>query len=757
MAAGGSTSLDAPALLHRPRLLSALDSLAPVVALVAPIGAGATTLLRQWAAQHERVAWGSPGGIPAPDGNTLVIDDADALTTDDWQRLRELRTGRPDLLIRIAVHSTRSLPRGEDVETVHGLLFTVTETRDYLAQRGSHLAPAAAHVVTGGLPAALRAVVWLKTVGGAVMDEVLAALPPGALAAEHARLAIPEVLTRELVAALGGPDDFIEQTERAGLGAWASDAGHPLFVLTAPVRAATLRAHPADDADAVREDAARTLLAQGAWYGALVEGAASGSLTTVDAALRGGGMPLITQHGVQISARLHRFNRRELRRWPVTALALALIHNARHEYRLRAFELMGIALIGAGTAPTGSSERALLRVVESVLQRLIGLGDGGVKAARAAVRTLDELPSEQSQAIEGLIGDMRNHAAVSLMSGGHPAEAAEQFEQTLGTAARPSLELMSFGGIALIHANAGDLATAQDWVDTALQHTWDESIMADYAGSLLHAAQARLFIERGDLDRADEELDIVWRIIDTIEHWPMLAHLRAIVAIGRGEADAGRERFRALRSRRGARLSPAQTRLLDLTDSSLALAAGDIQAARTLTARGTDLPTMQLGATRALVFDGQFDRARTVLTGVLVESPADRADAAVLDAVLLRRLERDDQAAVAARRARTIADAHGLRTPYLLVADEDRPLFGDVFAWPAPNVMSAGVLPRLTVRERVILRELVRSASVTEIAQRLHVSANTVKSQRRSLYRKLGASSRDQALAIAGAHGMLSG
>ncbi len=757
MGTGGTASIDVPAILTRPRLLAALSSIAPVVALVGPIGAGATTLLRQWAAQHENVAWGAPGSIPGPDGNVLVIDDADALTPEDWQRLRDLRAAHPALLIRIAVHSTRSLPGGDDIETVRDLLFTAAETRDYLAQQGSNLAPSDAHVASGGLPAALRAVTWLKAIGGPVMDEVLAALPPGPLAAEHARLAIPEVLTRELVTALGGPDDFIPQAERAGLGAWSADAGHPLFVLTAPVRAATLGSFPADDADAVRDDAARMLLAQGAWYGALVEGAASGSLAVVDAALRGGGMPLLTLHGAQIAARLHRLHRWELRHWPVTAFALALIYNARHEYRLRAFELMGAALLGAGAAPSGSSERALMRVVESVLQRLIGVGDGGVKAARAATRILDELPPQQSRAIEGLLGDLLNHSAISLLNGGQPEEAVTQFERTLGTSPRPGLELISFGGIAHIHAEAGDLGTAQDWVDTALQRTWDDSILDDYAGSLLRMAQARLFIESGDLDRADDALGTVWHTIDTIEHWPMLAHLRALVAIGRGEADAEVERFRALRRRRGSRVSRVPTRMLDLTDSSLALAAGDLDGARALRARPGDQLPVQIGAARVLVFDGHFERARTMLAGIPVVSPRDRASVAVFDAVVLRRLRRDDEAAVAARRARTITDAHGLSAPYLLVAGEDRELFGDVFMWPAPNVRYADATPPLTVRERVILRELVHSASVTEIAQRLQVSANTVKSQRRSLYRKLGASSRDEALAIAGAHGMLSG
>lgn len=756
---GSSTPAPAstPTAFSRPQQVAELSSPARVVALVGPVGAGTTTLLRQWASQHMHVTWADAGGIPTPQGDVLIIDRADNLTTDDWQRLRTLRAQHADLIIRIAVHTRRSLPADEDVETVYCAPFTMAETREYLAAHGSQLDPIAVHISTGGLPAALWAVTELGTSRTRIVNETLAQLPPGALAPALSRLAVPEVLTREVVAELGGPDDFIAQAERAGLGAWSAEAGHPLFILTAPVRAATLRAHPADDADAVRDDAARVLLAQGAWYGALVEGAASGSLAVVDAALRGGGMPLLTQHGAQIAARLHRLQRWELRRWPVTALALALIYNARHEYRLRAFELMGAALLGAGTAPSGSSERALLRVVESVLQRLIGVGDGGVKAARAAMRTLDELSLQQSRAIDGLLGDLRNHSAISLLNGGQPDEAAMQFERTLGTSPRPALELMSFGGIAHIHAEAGDLDTAQGWVDTALQRSWDDSILDEYPGSLLRMAQARLLIERGDFDSADEALGTVWHIIDTIEHWPMLAHLRALVTIGRGEADAEVERFRGLRRRRGSRWSRVPTRMLDLTDSSLALAAGDLDGARALTSRPGDQLAVQIGAARVLVFDGQFERARTMLAGIPMESPRDRASVAVFDAVVLRRLGRDDEAAVAARRARTITDAHGLSAPYLLVAAEDRDLFGDVFAWPAPNVRYADATPRLTVRERVILCELVHSVSVTEIAQRLQVSANTVKSQRRSLYRKLGASSRDEALAIAGAHGMLSG
>lgn len=61
----------------------------------------------------------------------------------------------------------------------------------------------------------------------------------------------------------------------------------------------------------------------------------------------------------------------------------------------------------------------------------------------------------------------------------------------------------------------------------------------------------------------------------------------------------------------------------------------------------------------------------------------------------------------------------------------------------------ARVAPVLTVRENAVLAELVTGATTTEIAARLFVSPNTVKSQLRSAYRKLGATTRAQAEAEA--------
>ena len=200
----------------------------------------------------------------------------------------------------------------------------------------------------------------------------------------------------------------------------------------------------------------------------------------------------------------------------------------------------------------------------------------------------------------------------------------------------------------------------------------------------------------------------------------------------------------------------SQARLLDLTESSLALAAGDLVSARTLTPRAGDLPLIALGAARVELFDGNYERALRTLGTISVRDPEARATLAVLEAITLRRLDRHTDASVAAARARTIADTYGLTTPFVLVPAEDRELFGSVADWKGPALAIGAAVPRLTVRERVILRELLETANLNDIALRLHVSVNTVKSQRRSLYRKLGAASREEALAAAVGHGLLS-
>ena len=63
--------------------------------------------------------------------------------------------------------------------------------------------------------------------------------------------------------------------------------------------------------------------------------------------------------------------------------------------------------------------------------------------------------------------------------------------------------------------------------------------------------------------------------------------------------------------------------------------------------------------------------------------------------------------------------------------------------------------PPLTQRERVILAHLALPLTLGEIASSLYVTRNTVKSQVRSIYMKLGVADRESALAAGRAWGLV--
>ncbi|UTX54615.1 helix-turn-helix transcriptional regulator [Leucobacter aridicollis] len=61
----------------------------------------------------------------------------------------------------------------------------------------------------------------------------------------------------------------------------------------------------------------------------------------------------------------------------------------------------------------------------------------------------------------------------------------------------------------------------------------------------------------------------------------------------------------------------------------------------------------------------------------------------------------------------------------------------------------------LTGRELEVLRLLARGLSRQEISDTLFVTLNTLKSQLRSVYKKLGASSKEEALRKASSRGLV--
>ncbi|WP_449373743.1 LuxR C-terminal-related transcriptional regulator [Arthrobacter psychrolactophilus] len=143
-------------------------------------------------------------------------------------------------------------------------------------------------------------------------------------------------------------------------------------------------------------------------------------------------------------------------------------------------------------------------------------------------------------------------------------------------------------------------------------------------------------------------------------------------------------------------------------------------------------------------------------------NPRTRAALHLLGAVASLRLGSEANALKLLRKATLIYQATGIRIHILLLPQEDRLALqrlaessGDqdiveMFALEFPAPLRNLHLPaQLSPREKVVLQQLVHHSSIDDISSALFVSSNTVKSQLRSIYRKLRVSSRDDAIARA--------
>ncbi|OCL36977.1 hypothetical protein BCR15_12705 [Tessaracoccus lapidicaptus] len=73
----------------------------------------------------------------------------------------------------------------------------------------------------------------------------------------------------------------------------------------------------------------------------------------------------------------------------------------------------------------------------------------------------------------------------------------------------------------------------------------------------------------------------------------------------------------------------------------------------------------------------------------------------------------------------------------------------------APNPVAGGVDGALTRRQREVLQALAEGGTMADVARRLVVSTETVRSTAKAAYKRLGAGDRAGALAIARARGLI--
>jgi LuxR family maltose regulon positive regulatory protein len=384
---------------------------------------------------------------------------------------------------------------------------------------------------------------------------------------------------------------------------------------------------------------------------------------------------------------------------------------------------------------------------------------------------------------------LANLGAAYLWSG-DPESAMAHLHEALALATEHHHELVvldCLAQLANVHLLRGELTAARESstraVAIAERRGWCEGPAATSA----YLACAAVAYRRGEFERAEGLLSHASAASETAETPVRLAtvllHALTLAAAGPRSAARGALKLHALRAA-AAQDDPMPgfivAALADIEPRVL-LAAGETEQARfALSASSAALapsPELQLRLAAIELHAGELEHAAELLAPMLGDQrqidelhPATQLEAWLLLALAEHRRGEQRAAAQALEHALALAEREPFRDAFLL----NGPGVGELLeaqaqtgtAHPALlEVLLEGVCQRpplpaelaeaLTERELRILRYLPTMLSNAEIGAEIFVSLNTVKTHLRSIYRKLSASGRAEAVERARALGLL--
>lgn len=392
---------------------------------------------------------------------------------------------------------------------------------------------------------------------------------------------------------------------------------------------------------------------------------------------------------------------------------------------------------------------------------------GEARDAAEVMRRASESPRMNAlfDETEGLATFQAVQLGMSQMLTGDLAEALASFTVARRTPPPTSLTALlrdAYVKAALVHALHGDPRAAQRNLALAAElprtSSWVEYVIDAHA-SLATAA----IVDDGGLDDAIERVERI-PVPLVGELWPYRVDVLFRLHLRRGDLEAAEASVAGFRPAASG-FVPGQGvagSVFAAAEATAALLRGDIPRARTLLA-GVDERPAVYRVLREAVAVASGDSAESIrrLIGLRAQTAPLRQleffRVTLLSAALLSRGDTDDATALLrglVTRSGGLDDVERVYVPEVVAQFAHAAVEG----WPEGfgNAMLLGSpAPILTPRERAVLQLLATDLTRAQIAETLFVSENTVKSQQRTLFRKLGATTRVQALLAAHRFGLL--
>lgn len=481
------------------------------------------------------------------------------------------------------------------------------------------------------------------------------------------------------------------------------------------------------------------------------------------------GLDLLVEGNSGFAAALKSIPHTQLAKYPVLALALGLMFNVGKTTRTRGLEYFALALASSKIQGRGlpTEERLALGLTQALALRLTGQFKLAATTARASLKVLSELSLVDRDGLSLFESVALSHWGLCLLFTGDYTGATRALHLSVSSAQRFDSDQPAFFSVSLlayIHALEGDLDIAEEFASAAQQMSPNMPAIDLYQRTPLHMALALIELGRLNPDGAARHIKPVMSEASTSEFWGQLRIIEARIDLLRGHAGVALARLDTATARRKdlPALNPLDGAVLSVVRAELLLASrnasGAMSALATLPARSS---AGKVAKARISLSMHRPEEVVELLGGPL---PADTAQLAltaqILLTVALLHLQPLESARADVERISGTLSVLPTLWPLAMLTQGDLELLQDStrrLGIPCPSLKEVreGVFPdslsmiELTPREASILATLVTTEDRADIARLHFVSLNTVKSQLRTLYKKLNVSSREEALLVA--------